>query len=400
MLAADFSVPDSEVEHFLNDIVFRLYAGASGQPGKLAVPIFQDIASVYDILGDPARFPKNMGLIGTLGDSRFSTNGQAWQARRDITQRAYVAAGSVTNSPHVRAAYETEFDTCEATPPGVHRAMMRASSAIFFRSLGCQPDLDPLLEFFDGARRHVKRLQFHSWNSPSSADSHLLKNEGRMLMRQFADRAFGSAEISALLATFADRAEGLENFDALEELLMNFFAGIETTTATLSFAIDRLASDPRIQQRLFDEIDAADEQRYLDCFIQETMRFFPPIPFVVREAAASDRLNGVTLRKDQTVLVSIVGLHHNGSYWNEPEIFDCSRAEFLNDSYNRRAFLPFLAGPRICGGAKLAKLELIEGLKAAVRHFTFCGRTDDVRFDYGLALRPKSWAEVSFSRRH
>jgi cytochrome P450 len=400
MLSADFSVPDSEVEHFLNDLVFRLYAEANGQPGKLAVPIFQDTASVYDILGDPVRFSKNMGLIGILGDSRFSTNGQVWQARRDITQRAYVAAGSASNSPHVRAAYETELDQCEATPTGVHRALMRASSAIFFRSLGCQPDLNPLLEFFDVARRHVKRLQFHSWKSPNAADFQLLKSEGRILMRHFADRAFGSAAISALLATFADRAEGLENFDALEELLMNFFAGIETTTATLSFAIDRLATDPRIQQRLYDEIQAADEHRYLDCFIQETMRFFPPIPFVVREAAASDQLNGVTLRKGQAVLISIIGLHHNNSYWNEPGIFDCSRAEFLNDSYNRRAFLPFLAGPRMCGGARLAKLELIEGLKAAVRHFTFSGRTDEVRFDYGLALRPKSWAEVCFSRRH
>jgi hypothetical protein len=167
MLSANFSVPDSRVEDFLNDIVFRLYAGTSGQPGKLAVPIFQDVASVYDILGDPARFPKNMGLLRTLGCSRFSANGQAWQARRDITQRAYVAAGSASNSPHIRAVYATEFDKCEATPAGVHRALMRASSAIFFRSLGCHPDLDPLLEFFDRARRYVKRLQFHSWNSPS-----------------------------------------------------------------------------------------------------------------------------------------------------------------------------------------------------------------------------------------
>jgi cytochrome P450 len=224
-------------------------------------------------------------------------------------------------------------------------------------------------------------------------------SEGRTLMRHFADRAFGSTAISALLARFADRAEDLKNFDPLEELLMNFFAGIETTTSTLSFAIDRLGSDPRIQQRLYDEIQAADEDKYLNCFIQETMRFFPPIPFVVREAAANDSLNGVTLSKGQVILISVVGLHHNGSYWNEPEIFDCSRSEFLNDSYNRRAFLPFLAGPRMCGGARLAKLELIEGLKAAVRQFTFGGRTDDVGFDYGLALRPKSWTEVNFSRR-
>ena len=181
--------------------------------------------------------------------------------------------------------------------------------------------------------------------------------------------------------------------------MMNFFAGIETTAATLSFAIDRLGVDPRVQQRLYDEIGANQGEPYLNCFIQETLRYFPPVPFVVRETTSEVVLEGNLLAKGQAILISIVGLHHDSSNWNEPDIFDCSRAEFLNDTYDRRAFLPFLAGPRMCGGARLARLELVEGFKALIRHFSVQGASDEIGFDYGLALRPRPSAKLAIDRR-
>ena len=388
------------MEHYLNDLVFRLYERARGANGdKFAVPVFQDPASIHRILGDPAQFPKNMGLIQPLGDSRFTANGQEWERRRDLTQRDYLSAGAAGNAAHVAATYEAELAHSDATPEGIHRALMRASSDLFFRSLGCATDAGRFLDFFDRARRYVKRLQYHSWNSPTAPDSEKLKTEGRAVMQAFAAEAAASAATQALMRRLRDRAGALDHFDPLQELLMNFFAGIETTAATLSFAIDRLGADPRVQQRLFDEIQAGKQEVYLNCFVQETMRYFPAIPFVVREAASDGSLNGVNFTKGQIVVVSVVGLHHNSECWNEPEIFDCSRAEFLDDTYNRRAFLPFLSGPRMCGGAKLAKLELVEGLRAFVRRFTVHGGTDEIGFDYGLALRPKSWSEVRIERR-
>ncbi len=180
---------------------------------------------------------------------------------------------------------------------------------------------------------------------------------------------------------------------------MNFFAGIETTAATLSFAIDRLGVDPRVQQRLHHEVEAGVQNTYLECFIQETMRYFPAVPFVIREAAADLTLNDVRIAKGDKIILSIIGLHHNPSHWNEPEIFDCSRPEFIQRSYNRRAFLPFLAGPRMCGGAKLAGLELTEGLKAFIRQYAVSGSANEVGFKYALALRPKSSTETKILRR-
>ncbi len=103
--------------------------------------------------------------------------------------------------------------------------------------------------------------------------------------------------------------------------------------------------------------------------------------------------------KGQSIIVSIVGLHHNALYWNEPDIFDCSRREFLDSSYNRQAFLPFLTGPRMCGGARLARLELLEGLRAFVRRFSVKREGDEIGLDYGIALRPGPSAKVTIRRR-
>jgi cytochrome P450 len=71
----------------------------------------------------------------------------------------------------------------------------------------------------------------------------------------------------------------------------------------------------------------------------------------------------------------------------------------MEDSFDRRAFIPFLTGPRMCGGARLGKMEVKEAVRNLVRRFVF--RRDDnvIRFDYALALRPAGGSSVVVSRR-
>jgi cytochrome P450 len=399
MIPFKYGVGQDAVEAFLNGIVFQLYAEARGAAaGQFRVPIVADASTIHKILSEPARFPKNMGLLNALGDSRFNTEGVSWEVRRDITQRAFSTAGARQNTPRISAVYKARFAECGATAEGIHRALMMASCQIFFQALECDIDVEPLLGFFDRARQYVKRLQYYSWNPPSSSDVVGLSNEGDLLLRDFRTEVFHSSALTKLVKLFQTRAGALEGFDPLDELLMNFFAGIETTAATLSFAIDRLGVDARVQERLQAEVSLGRSEIYLNCFIQEAMRYFPPIPFVVRKVASDIALDDTLFTAGQTVILSIVGLHHNSKYWSNPSIFDCSRQEFIANSYDRRAFIPFLSGPRTCGGARLAKLELVEGLKAFVRQFNVSGQTDRISFDYGLALRPRPHGAMKFHR--
>jgi cytochrome P450 len=395
-----YSVTQNTVETFLNGTVYQLYAQAKGEAEtRLTIPVVADADSIREILGDPARFPKRMGLVGTLGNSRFNTNGAEWEARRDLTQRLYLSAGSPQNASKISTIYHARLASCDATPDAIQRALMLAASEVFFGALNCQVNVDRLHHLFEQARRYVKRLQYFSWNATSASDARTLNEEASHLAREFEAEVHQSSQLRELMATFGSRAKDLHDFNPLDELLMNFFAGIETTAATLSFAIDRLGIDARVQQRLYDEILSDQGDPYLDCFVQETLRYFPTIPFVVRQATLDAVLKGTALTRGQPFLISIIGLHHDPSNWNEPDIFDCSRPEFLDNTYDRRAFLPFLAGPRMCGGARLAKMELNEGLKAFMRRFSVKGGTDEVGFDYGLALRPRTPAGFLISRR-
>jgi cytochrome P450 len=394
-----YATEQTEVAAFLNEIVLQLYSMANGASGEqFGMPVVANASLAQKILGEPQRFPKNLKLLGALGSSRFTTNGSNWALRRNVTQKAFAAAGGQQNAARISEIYASKFAACETSQEAIHRALMSASAIIFFEALGCKPDVEPLLSFFDRAREYVKRLQYFSWNLPTASDVAALREEGGILMEDFRTEVFRSKPLAKLMALFRARAEDAEGFDPVEELLMNFFAGIETTAATLSFAIDRLGVDAKVQARLRTELHDGQSETYLSCFIQETMRYFPAIPFVVREVASDITIDDLHLANGQTVILSIVGLHHNPRYWIDPQIFDCSRSEFIGNAYDRRAFIPFLSGPRMCGGAKLAKLELDEGLKAFIRHFNISNQTDEIGFDYGLALRPRSRHAASITR--
>src|SRR5258708_18369989 len=121
MLPFTYAVGQEAVEAFLNEIVFQLYSKARGAAAEqFSVPVVSDASSIHKILSEPARFPKNMGLLNVLGDSRFNTNGVSWELRRDITQRAFSSAGARQNTARISAIYQPAFPHCDPPPPHLH----------------------------------------------------------------------------------------------------------------------------------------------------------------------------------------------------------------------------------------------------------------------------------------
>jgi cytochrome P450 len=392
----------ARVEEFLNRFIYGLYARAGRPPASDSPPaaIISDPVVLDAILRAPDKFHKNFSLISALGHSRFSTNGEEWRWRRDLTQAVYARAAATGNRAVVAAAYETAFAACGTiSAPAIQGALLAASTSIFFQAFGSKVAADRWLVLFDRARMLLKHLQYHSWVTPSASELSHLRVETEAFLDNYENEMRRSPGVLTWLNDLQRRGRKIDDFAGLDEFLMNFLAGVETTAATLSFAIDRLGIEARVQARLLDEIEANAQPRYLECFINETMRYFPAIPFVIRQAASDTAIGDIEFKSGQSVLLSVVGAHHDPTYWKEPEIFDCSRAEFMQGTYNRRAFLPFLAGPRMCGGAKLARMELMEGLKAFIRRFSVERKGDEIRFDYGLALRPNSWELVEIAKR-
>lgn len=384
---------------FLN----KLYAlAAEGRPGlktfgRMLVADTPD--DVETVCKSPEIFNKDYGYVLALGRSRFSEDGTEWEVRRDITQPFYVEASRPTNRDDIAAVYAEHLGACDcAQSINVRDAVLAASLSIFHRALGADIPLSETMQLADRMRQSARELQRISLFGAAPPARQAAVANAKAVVAGAEARCTGP--LKTLMEGFTSRSKGLSGFAPVEEYIFNLFAGVETSVAVISWAIDRLGLDEGLQEELAAEVRSGDEVcARLECFINETMRYFPAIPLLVRRVAAETRLAGQPLHPGQHILVSLIGLHQNPRCWQRPTVFDPRRAEFRDGTYDRRAFLPFSTGARVCGGARLARMEVSEGIKAFLGLYRVARQEAPLSVDFVLAMRPDSWRELTIAKR-
>ncbi|XP_027132226.1 cytochrome P450 17A2 isoform X1 [Larimichthys crocea] len=164
-----------------------------------------------------------------------------------------------------------------------------------------------------------------------------------------------------------------------------FGAGVETTSTTLLWILAYLLHHPEVQERVQKELDEqvgaerpvcmSDRGRlpYLDCVINEGMRIRPVSPVLIPHTAMTDSsIGGHSVSCGTRVLVNMWSIHHDPRHWDKPDLFNPDR--FLDDQGQRvtpSCFLPFGAGPRVCVGESLARLELFLFLSSLLQRISF-----------------------------
>ncbi|XP_063927495.1 cytochrome P450 4d2-like [Zophobas morio] len=166
-------------------------------------------------------------------------------------------------------------------------------------------------------------------------------------------------------------SDDLTNDDIKEEINTFMFAGHDTATSGVTFALLALAENPEIQQKVHDEILAVvgeetyvsmqhlQDTKYLEMVIKEVQRKYSPVPFVERRLEMDASICGVHFPRGTTLSLYLYGVLHNEKYFPDPEKFDPDR--FLSHRQSERhnyAFVPFSAGPRNCVGQKFAMLDV------------------------------------------
>ena len=175
--------------------------------------------------------------------------------------------------------------------------------------------------------------------------------------------------LDLLLAAGQDE-QPLTRAEIQGEVMHHFCAGHETTANGLTWALTLLSRYPAAYERLVAEVDAVlggrdpqapnvDALPWAQAVVSETMRLYPPVWHIERDAAQDDDIAGVSVSAGDTVGISPYLLHRHPEFWPDPERFEPQR--FLSDSAPTRpryAYLPFGSGRRICVGAGLAQLEM------------------------------------------
>ncbi|XP_025103410.1 cytochrome P450 3A5-like [Pomacea canaliculata] len=169
-------------------------------------------------------------------------------------------------------------------------------------------------------------------------------------------------------------------------------AGYETTATTLQYLTYNLAMNQDVQQRVYEEMrdELGDEDptydnvgrlKYLDNVIHETLRVFPPVSFITRQALKSRTIKGVTIPAGMGVAIPIYSIMHDPDYFDDPEKFWPERFSEAESSKlpSILSELAFGYGPRQCIGMRLALLEIKFAAVRMLRHFRFlpCEDTPD-----------------------
>jgi cytochrome P450 family 6 len=87
----------------------------------------------------------------------------------------------------------------------------------------------------------------------------------------------------------------------------------------------------------------------------ETLRKYPPVPFLTRECTKKYTIPGtdVTIEEGTLVVIPVIGLHKDQKYFPNPEKFDPARfREEMKSKRPQFTYLPFGEGPRICIGKR------------------------------------------------
>uniref|UniRef100_A0A667WAP7 Cytochrome P450, family 2, subfamily X, polypeptide 9 n=1 Tax=Myripristis murdjan TaxID=586833 RepID=A0A667WAP7_9TELE len=188
-----------------------------------------------------------------------------------------------------------------------------------------------------------------------------------------------------------------------------YFAGTDTTSNTLLTGFLYLMTHPHIQERCQQEIDcvldgkdqASFEDRhkmpYIQAVIHEMQRIANTVPLSVPHCTTNDtELMGYSIPKGTLIIPNLTSVLSEEGQWKFPHEFNPEN--FLNDQgefVKPEAFLPFSAGPRMCLGEGLARMELFLILVTLLRKFKFIWPEDAGEPDYtpvfGVTLTPKPY---------
>uniref|UniRef100_A0A8C6IKQ9 unspecific monooxygenase n=1 Tax=Mus spicilegus TaxID=10103 RepID=A0A8C6IKQ9_MUSSI len=185
-----------------------------------------------------------------------------------------------------------------------------------------------------------------------------------------------------------------------------FFAGTETTSTTLRWALLYMALYPEVQEKVQAEIDRVIGQKraarladresmpYTNAVIHEVQRMGNIIPLnVPREVAMDTNLNGFHLPKGTMVLTNLTALHRDPKEWATPDVFNPEHFLENGQFKKRESFLPFSMGKRACLGEQLARSELFIFFTSLMQKFTFNPPINEKlspKFRNGLTLSPVS----------
>jgi cytochrome P450 family 9 len=164
--------------------------------------------------------------------------------------------------------------------------------------------------------------------------------------------------------------------ELMAQCFVFFLAGFDTASTLLHFVAYELALNTEIQTKLYEEIQATNDElngqnlsyealqkmKYMDQVISEGLRKWPPAVVTDRVCTKEYTMNldgqDIQFEKGRIVWIPIYALHHDPNNFSNPGKFDPERFSDQNKHKIRNdTYMPFGVGPRNCIGSRFALME-------------------------------------------
>ncbi|PSR95001.1 Cytochrome P450 714C2 like [Actinidia chinensis var. chinensis] len=222
-------------------------------------------------------------------------------------------------------------------------------------------------------------------------DTWALEKEVRTLILQVVKQRTQAGYEKDLLQMVLEGAQNSNlSQDAIDRFIVDnckniYLAGYETTAVSVTWCLMLLAANPEWQERVRTEVlevcggRVPDDymirkMKQLNMVINESLRLYPPVAVVSREALTDMKFGDIHVPKGVNLWTLVVTLHTDPENWG-PDSLTFNPDRFANGITGAcklpHLYMPFGVGPRVCLGQNLAMVELKLLIALVVSNFSF-----------------------------
>jgi cytochrome P450 len=357
--------------------------------------VVNDLAAIKHILIDNAanyqktEITRRM-LEPGLGKGLITSEGETWRQHRRAMSPAFDHRSIAAYTPIMTAAAEELLTEWGKVPAGtgvdVQTAMMAVTLNIISRTMfsSDSDDIVTIMERSAGRYQAEMRpniMDMMGWPKwlaglPRKGVARRTLGEFDRVIDRLIDERTREPEkypkdlLARLIAARDEQTGGgMSAQEVRDHVITIFLAGHETTAMAMTWTWFLLSQHPQEESKLHAELDSVlggrapthedlNKLTYTRMVVEESMRIYPPVHTIGRQAIGPDTLAGRPIVKGSTILIAPWLLHRHVKLWDNPGRFDPERFSPERAATRPRfSYLPFGGGKRICIGAAFALAE-------------------------------------------
>lgn len=353
-------------------------------------------------------------LAKYVGRGLLTSNGKHWAKQRKLLQPAFHKKQLAQIIAKIDQAISTELNKVVVNEPFdifpvFNDLTFQTVVQSLFSSAVDQKNINRLQYITESAQkmmvRELRQPYLGWWFKVSGKlrDNLKLTQEARQILDKLVDERIASGQkendvLDMLLDARYDDGTAMEREQLIDEILILFIAGHETTSNALTFTAELLARHQEVQERVFKEVQQIEEvdlleqlkgMKFINNVVNESMRLYPPAYFIDRISLEEDFISGFKIEAGANILFSIFEIHRHEDFWENPEDFNPDRFEDESLKYSPY-YYPFGAGPRMCIGNNFAMYEMILAVAQLLKKFKITYEPEPIEINPLITLKPKN----------